>query len=42
MVLDLVKILEHKPCENNHIRKVTNQNPSKREKGHWKGEKGKR
>ena len=40
MVLDLINILEHNPCEKNIIRKVKNHNPSKGEKGHWKGEKG--
>jgi hypothetical protein len=41
IVIDLIKILGHNPCKNNLIRKVKNQNPSKGEKGHWKGEKGK-
>ena len=40
MVLDPKKILEHKPYDNNLIRMVKNHNPSKGEKGHWKGEKG--
>ena len=41
MVLDLINILVHNPCENNLIRKVKNHNPLKGEKGHWKGENGK-
>ena len=40
MVLDQKNILEHKPCENKLIIMVKNHNPSKGEKGHWKGEKG--
>lgn len=34
------KILEYQTCENNLIIKVKNYNPSKGEKGHLKGEKG--
>ena len=40
MVPDLINILRHYPYENNLIIKVKNHNPSKGEKGHWKGEKG--
>ena len=40
MVIDLKKILGHYPYENKLIGKVKNQNPSKGETGHWKGEKG--
>ena len=39
-VLDLMNMLGHNTCENKLIRKVKNHNPSKGEKGHWKGEKG--
>ena len=41
MVLDLINILGNYSQENNIIREVKNHNPSKGEKGHWKGEKGK-
>ena len=41
MVLELINILGHNPYENNLIRKVKNHQPSKDEKGHWKGEKSK-
>ena len=40
MVIDLINILGLNPCENTLIIKVTNNNPSKGEKGHWKGERG--
>ena len=40
MVIDLINILEQYNYENNIIIKVKNYNPSKGEKGHWKGEKG--
>ena len=38
--LDIINILGYKIFENNIIRKVKNHNPSKGEKGHSKGEKG--
>ena len=40
MVLDLISILGKYNYENNIIIEVKNHNPSKGEKGHWKGEKG--
>ena len=40
MVLDLIKILGNYTYENNIIIRVNNTNPSKGEKVHWKGEKG--
>ena len=39
-ILGVKNILEHKTCGKKLIRKVKNHNPSKGEKGHWKGEKG--
>ena len=39
IVIGLINILGHNNCENNLIIKVTNHNPLKGEKGHWKGEK---
>ena len=40
MVLDLINIVGHNPCENKNIRKVKNHYPSKGGKGHWTDEKG--
>ena len=40
IVIEIINILAHNYCENNLIIKVKNHNPSKGEKGHWKGEKG--
>ena len=40
MILELINILGNYNYENNIIIKVKNKNPSKGEKGHWKGEKG--
>ena len=40
MVFDLINILGHYNYENNLIIKVKNHNPSKGEKGYWKGEIG--
>ena len=42
MVLNIIRIIEHNPYENNPIRMIKNHQPSKGEKGHWKGEKGER
>ena len=39
MVLDIIRILAHNPYENNLIIRVKSHNPTKGEKGHWKGEK---
>ena len=40
MVLEVINILGHNPCENNQIRMIKNHQPSEGEKGHQKGEKG--
>ena len=41
MVLGLINILGNNPCVNNLSIMVKNNQLSKGEKGHWKGEKGK-
>ena len=40
VVLEIINILEHNPCENNLIRMIKNHQTSKGGKGQWKGEKG--
>ena len=40
MVVEIINILGHQPCENMIIREVKNNNPLKGEKGNWKGENG--
>jgi hypothetical protein len=41
MVIDIINIIEHNPCENKIIIMIKNHQLSKVEKGHRKGEKGK-
>ena len=37
MVLDIINIIEHNPCENKSIKMTKNNQPGKDGKGHWKG-----
>ena len=40
MVLDIIRIIAHNPCEKISIIMIKNHQPSKSDKGAWKGEKG--
>ena len=37
MVLDILNIIVHNPCENKSIRMIKNNQPLKGEQGPWKG-----